>query len=48
MGSALRVREMASVQVTPGGRSLPCGRGGRAEEPAVGGGIFVAPFDGWG
>jgi hypothetical protein len=29
----LRVREMASVQVTPGGRSLPCGRGGREEAP---------------
>jgi hypothetical protein len=32
-GSVLSVREMASVQETPGGRSLPCGSGGSEEGP---------------
>ena len=31
-GRVLSVREIASVQWTPGGRSLPWGRGGRVVE----------------
>ena len=44
-GRVLRVREMASGQVRPGGRSMPVGRGGREED--CGGGM-VMPFEGGG
>lgn len=44
-GSVLRVREMASGQVRPGGRSTPLGRGGR-EEIFCGSGVPDSPFEG--
>lgn len=45
-GRVLSVREMASVQVSPGGISLPAGRGGR--ELACAAYVLVAaPFVGF-
>jgi hypothetical protein len=48
-GRVLRVREMASGQVRPGGRSTPSGRGGREELfcAAEGGGMGT-PLEGTG
>jgi hypothetical protein len=43
----LRVREIASGQVNPGGRSTPRGRGGIEEFRFIGGGTGT-PFDGIG
>lgn len=46
-GSVLRVREMASGQVKPGGRSTPRGRGGIDELGFIGGGTGT-PLEGIG
>jgi hypothetical protein len=48
-GRVLRVREMASGQLSPGGRSTPRGRGGREEFEGAGiGGGIEKPFGGIG
>lgn len=44
----LRVREMASGQESPAGRSTPCGRGGREVLPIAPGGGTATPFEGGG
>jgi hypothetical protein len=46
-GRVLRVREIASGQVRPGGRSTPVGRGGN-EEAFWGIGRLESPFEGGG
>lgn len=46
-GRVLRVREIASGQVKPGGRSTPRGRGGIEELEFIGGGTGT-PLDGIG
>lgn len=47
-GRVLRVREMASGQVKPGGKSAPAGRGGIVEFGLIGGGAAGMPFEGGG
>ena len=47
-GRVFRVREMASGQLRPGGRSAPIGRGGREELFCGGGGGIGIPFEGRG
>jgi len=48
-GRVFKVREIASGQVNPGGRSMPRGRGGRLEglggAPARGGGTAKPPLE---
>jgi hypothetical protein len=46
-GSVFSVREMASGQLRPGGRSTPMGRGGRVEVLGWGGGL-ESPLEGRG
>lgn len=46
-GRVFRVREMASVQVTPGGISFPGGRGGRLADCQPDADAAALPFDGW-
>jgi hypothetical protein len=47
-GRVLRVREIASGHVSPGGRSAPTGRGGRDELLCMVGRGTDMPFDGGG